>query len=89
MAEQYPQSKEGVQQLMQQYGKNREDIRKALSALDDPVVANTLGRIPGMTDTLKSYGSKLLETSQDTIPSVPMQAPPTGNDIMARLARLK
>lgn len=87
MAAQFPASRSGVEQLMQQYGRGREDVVKALNMLNNPMVANTLGRIPGVTDTLKSYGAKLLETSQDTVPSVPAQ--PSGNDLLSRLSRLK
>ena len=88
IADQFPASKEGVEQLMKHYGKNRSDLVKALSALDSPIVANTLGRFPGMTDALKSCGSKLMETSQDTIPSAPPQAAGQA-DIFSRLAKLK
>lgn len=73
---------------MKEYGKNRQDLAQALSVLDTPMVANTLGKFPGMTDALKSCGSALMAASQDTIPNIPTQA--SGQqDILSRLAKLK
>lgn len=89
-------SKDGIAQLMAQYGKNRDDLKQAVKMLDNPVVQNTLGRIPGLEKILRNMGNSLvsdpsLENHGD---NNQMQTGGNANqggfnDLMARFKRLK
>lgn len=88
-------SKDGIAQLMAQYGKNRDDIRQAVKMLDNPVVQNTLGRVPGLEKILRNMGNSLASdpslenenSSQQTYSG--NENTGNFNDLMARFKRLK
>lgn len=101
LAGQFQPSKDGVAQLMQKYGKNREDLQKAVGMLQNPLVQKTLGRVPGLSEALAQAGQSLLSEqggSMGTAPASPAApvencAPPSGQDgnvasLMARLRKL-
>lgn len=88
IASQFQNSKSGVQQLMAQYGKNKEDLRKALSALQSPMIAGTLNRIsPNMVNNLQAMGQELLNDTNVASPSVPI--PDKASELQKRLSALK
>lgn len=89
-------SKDGIAQLMAQYGKNRDDLRQAVKMLDNPVVQNTLGRVPGLEKILRQMGNTLasdpsLENTGKTNQSQSIGSSEAGdfNSLMVRFKRLK
>ena len=99
LAGQFHPSKDGVAQLMQQYGKNRDDLNQAASMLNNPAFQNTLGKIPGLSQLLSQGADALLNDSgvngQSATPATPAgnaATPPAGGgdaaDLFARLKRL-
>lgn len=92
MAQQFQPSKDGVAQLMQQYGKSREDLRNAAGMLNSPMAQKVLSRIPGLGDALREAASEINNGAQGApapreAPSAP--AAPAGRSIAERLAALR
>lgn len=86
MASQFQPSKDGVAELMRQHGKNVNDIRAALGALNNPMVSGLVNRIsPNMAQQLKQAGETIINENQGTSTG----AQTTPQDIISRLAALK
>lgn len=61
LASQLPQSRSGLEQLMAQYGKSKQDVAKAMQMLQNPMVAGALNRVaPGMADRIRQTGESVL-----------------------------
>lgn len=63
---------DGVKDMMRKFGKTSDDLRQALSMLDNPMVGGMLNRIaPGMVENLRSTGSQLLggASSESQVPA--------------------
>lgn len=86
MTAKFSASPDGVRQLMQQMGKNQEDLNRALGTLNNPLVAGALNRIqPGLADQLKSAGQAMGNAG---IPAAGAEAP-AGNDNGSTLDALR
>lgn len=71
LASKLPQSRSGLEQLMAQYGKSKQDVAKAMQMLQNPMVAGALNRIaPGMADRIRQTGESVLNEA----PSAPSSA---------------
>lgn len=70
LAGQFQASPDGVKQLMRQYGKNQDDLNKALAMLGNPAVGGILNKLqPGLVDQLREAGQTL-----SGAPSAPAQS---------------
>lgn len=93
MAKGFSPTKDGVADLMQQWGKTREDLRNAVNMLDSPLIKNTIGRVPGLSDAVNRGVTELMNDGamspqQPTRPIAPVANDSTGS-LADRLARLK
>lgn len=92
MAQNFTPNKDGVAQLMAQYGKRREDIQNAVKMLDSPIAQKYLSKFPGLENTLRGVANEVQSVSPscpENIQTTPPAASPKGNNLAARLARLK
>lgn len=60
MAKNFAPNKDGVSQLMETYGKNRDDLQKAVGMLENPMIKNALSRIPGLGQILNNAANDLM-----------------------------
>lgn len=60
MAKGFAPNKDGISQLMEAYGKNRDDLHKAVGMLENPMVKNLLSRIPGLGQILNGAANDLM-----------------------------
>lgn len=100
MAKGFQPNKDGVAKLMQAYGKRNSDLLEAAKMLDNPIIKNTLGRVPGLDSMLRNAASNLTndpQFGQSQSPDMfnnpvnnPVQnTPPASGSILAdRLSRL-
>lgn len=96
MAKQFSPSKDGIAELMAQQGKSRRDLQSAIKMLDNPVVKNTLGRVPGLNKMIRGAANELSNDSNFNDNDSSFQTPQNQNigndgvsDLMARFKRLK
>lgn len=105
LAKQFSPSKDGIAQLMAQHGKSKKDLQDAIKMLDNPFIQNTLGRVPGLGNMLRSAASELSNdanfnsgVNNNPIPDMgttgncnpPIQGgSESAQSLMARLKRLK
>ena len=62
LASRLPQSRSGLEQLMAQYGKSKQDVAKAMQMIQNPMVSGALNRIaPGMADRIRQMAMDTLE----------------------------
>lgn len=55
---------------MQQYGKSREDIVKAMQLLQNPMLTGALNRVaPGMADRIRQTGEMVLNEPNSGLPN--------------------
>lgn len=66
MAKQFSPNRDGVAKLMAAYGKRKSDLQEAVKMLDNPILQNTLGRIPGLNSALRNAASNLANDPQFT-----------------------
>ena len=89
LASQLPQSRSGLEQLMAQYGKSKQDVAKAMQMLQNPMVAGTLNRIaPGMAERIRQTGESVLNepgSPASSAPSVPSDGASSLRDRLSRL----
>lgn len=60
LAKGFSPNKDGVSQLMEAYGKNRDDLHKAVGMLENPMIKNALSRIPGLGQILNNAANDLM-----------------------------
>lgn len=60
LAKGFSPNKDGVSQLMEAYGKNRDDLQKAVGMLENPIIKNALSRIPGLGKILNNAANDLM-----------------------------
>lgn len=92
LSKQFAPTKDGVAQLMAQQGKNTRDFQNALKMLDNPIIKNSLGRVPGLQNTIKSAASEFLNTQAAPTPATPPYQDTqnaAGSDVNSLLQRLK
>lgn len=93
MAKSFSPNKDGISQLMAQYGKDRSDLRKAVGMLENPAVKSALSRVPGLSNLLNNAANEIMKDGN--ICGSDKQAPTTSNSgnsfesLQARLNRLK
>lgn len=81
LASQFQPNEAGVRQLMAQQGKSVNDIRSAVDALKNPMVAGFLNRVaPGMTQQLQSAGNTLISNLSSSSPASPSTSPSSSLD---------
>lgn len=100
IAKQFQPNKDGVAKLMHAYGKRNSDLLEAAKMLDNPIIKNTLGRVPGLDSMLRNAANNLTndpQFGQSQSPDMfnnpvnnPVQnTPPASGSILAdRLSRL-
>lgn len=90
IASQFQASPDGVRQLMQKYGKNQDDLNKALAMLGNPAVGGVLNRIqPGLVDQLRAAGQSLSGMPvQNNAPMSQQQTQPVTSSLDSLRARL-
>lgn len=95
MAKSFSPNKDGIAQLMTAYGKNRDDLKKAVGMLENPSVKNALSRIPGLNNLLNGAANELMNDPASGFGSAGGNADKSNiNDnsfdsLQARLNRLK
>lgn len=89
IAGQFQASPDGVKRLMQQYGKNQDDLNKALSMLGNPVIGGFLNRIqPGLVDQLRAAGQTLSGMPSSTSVPTPQQTSGVTSSLESLRSRL-
>lgn len=63
MAKQFAPTKDGIAQLMAQHGKTKKDLQQAINMLNNPIIQNTLGRVPGLSNTIQNATNELVNDS--------------------------
>lgn len=88
MASQFQPNRRGLDQLLAQYGKSKDDIAAALPMLNNPIISGTLNKIaPGIVDRLQQTGSMVLnETNASARPVT--QANDSMTDLRKRVDKL-
>lgn len=93
MAQNFTPSKDGVAQLMAQYGKTRQDMQNAVKMLDSPLAKTLMNKVPGLETALRSAANEV-QASTPPNPGIPpvqevTQIFSTGNTLADRLKKLK
>lgn len=94
MAQNFTPNKDGVAQLMAQYGKNRQDMQNAVKMLDSPMAKTVMSKVPGLENALRSAANEIqggMSTNQAAppMPNMPTAHSGGSNSLAARLAKLK
>lgn len=91
MAQQFSPSKDGVAQLMQKYGKTKEDWAKAVGMLDNPIAKGLMSKVPGLENALRGAASEVQCAAPSAPSTPPSYTPPQsgGGSLADRWARLK
>lgn len=95
MAQQFSPSKDGIAQLMAQHGKNKRDLQQAISMLNSPIIQDTLGKIPGLSNTIQQAANEISNdpnlgnTASHQIASQQTQQTNSATSLFERLKKLK
>lgn len=97
MAKQFSPTKDGIAQLMEQQGKSKRDLESAIKMLDNPIIKNALGRVPGLDKTIRNAASELTNDYgmsgnngySSSMPNNQNFGNDGVSDLMARFKRLK
>lgn len=82
MAKGFQPNKDGVAKLMEAYGKRNSDLLEAAKMLDNPVLKNTLGRIPGLNTMLQNAANNLTNDPQFNSGAANPAAPHMDNPVI-------
>lgn len=61
LAKSFSPSRDGVAQLMEAHGKKKADLLEAVKMLENPMVKNIIGRIPGLGNILNNAANELMK----------------------------
>lgn len=82
MAKGFQPNKDGIAKLMQAYGKRNSDLLEAAKMLDNPILKNTLGRVPGLNSMLQNAANNLANDPQFNSNGASPATPPMNNPVM-------
>ena len=86
IAGQFQPTKAGVLDLMRQHGKGTEDIKKALAAMQNPMISGMLNRVsPNLVQQLQQAGQDILNTPGVNTPAPSSPAHPQSTDTVQEL----
>ena len=80
LAKQFSPNKDGIAKLMQTYGKRNSDLQDAVKMLDNPILKNTLGRVPGLNSMLQNAANNLANDPQFNAGAASPTAPQMNNN---------
>jgi hypothetical protein len=68
LASKFSASPDGVRDLMSQLGKSQEDIRQAISMLDNPMISGFINKLsPDLTSKLRNAGLQITSDTKNTL----------------------